>query len=81
MDMASQNNPSPLRINWHLYDDGSGIIQPHEALEGYVPGGFHTVTLGDMFHNGRYCIHDKLGYGGYSTVWLARDLQEKCVGC
>ncbi|KFZ05810.1 hypothetical protein V501_07999 [Pseudogymnoascus sp. VKM F-4519 (FW-2642)] len=28
-------------------------------------------------NSGRYSVHDKLGYGGYSTVWLARDLQEK----
>jgi hypothetical protein len=35
--------------------------------------------LGDTFHDGRYCIHDKLGYGGYSTVWLARDLKAKIV--
>ncbi|KAL3255241.1 hypothetical protein ABHI18_008349 [Aspergillus niger] len=28
--------------------------------------------IGDVFHS-RYTIVDKLGYGGYSTVWLARD--------
>ncbi|OBT72140.1 hypothetical protein VF21_08775 [Pseudogymnoascus sp. 05NY08] len=67
--MASQNNPSSLGIDWHLYDDGSGIIQPHEPLQEYVPGGLHTVTLGDIFHDGRYRIHNKLGYGGHSTVW------------
>ncbi|OBT65036.1 hypothetical protein VE03_05251 [Pseudogymnoascus sp. 23342-1-I1] len=79
--MASQspNNPSPARVNWHLYSDDSGIIQPHEYLEEYVPGGLHTVTLGDTFHDGRYRIQNKIGYGGHSTVWLARDLQEECV--
>ena len=40
----------------------------------YHPGGFHPVHLGDMFHNNRYVIEHKLGHGGHSTVWLARDL-------
>lgn len=31
------------------------------------------MTLGDTFHGGRYTIKHKLGYGGYSTVWLAKD--------
>lgn len=79
MNMASQNNPLLLRIDWHLYDDESGIIQPHEPLQEYVPGGLHTVTLGDTFHDGRYRIHNKLGYGGHSTVWLAQDIQGECV--
>lgn len=78
--MATTCSPiNPPRIDWHLYDDESGIIQPHEALEEYVPGGLHTVALGDTFYGGRYCIRDKLGYGGYSTVWLARDIQEEFV--
>lgn len=70
--MASQK-PSPTEINWHLYDDDSGIIQ----LEEYEPGGMHPVMLGDTFRDGRYRIQDKLGYGRHSTVWLARDLQEE----
>lgn len=44
-----------------------------EALEDYEPGGYHPIIIGDTLHNGRYQIADKLGHGGYSTVWLARD--------
>ena len=36
-------------------------------------GGFLRVRLGDLFDNQRYKILRKLGYGQYSTVWLARD--------
>lgn len=44
-----------------------------ENLEGYVPGGFHPTAIKDTFCDGRYKIVHKLGFGGYSTIWLARD--------
>lgn len=43
-----------------------------ESLSKYAPGGYHPIMIGDVLH-GRYHIADKLGSGGYSTVWLARD--------
>ena len=44
-----------------------------EYLLDYVPGGYHPVHLGDTFKNGRYEVLHRLGWGGFSTVWLARD--------
>ena len=43
-----------------------------ESLERYKPGGYHPVSIGDCI-NGRYTVVDKLGFGGYSTVWLAHE--------
>ncbi|KAF2872815.1 kinase-like domain-containing protein [Massariosphaeria phaeospora] len=43
-----------------------------ERLELYQSAGYHPVMINDMLHN-RYRIVDKLGFGGYSTIWLARD--------
>ena len=46
-----------------------------EEIQLYQPDGFHPVSIGDIYANGRYKILHKLGYGGSSTVWLARDLR------
>lgn len=46
-----------------------------ERLERYQPGGYHPLVIEDILLN-RYQIVHKLGYGTYSTVWLARDDQK-----
>lgn len=38
-------------------------------------GGYHPVAIGDVFHNSRYLVLRKLGWGHFSTVWLAKDLK------
>ncbi|KAK7312620.1 hypothetical protein VNO77_36607 [Canavalia gladiata] len=44
-----------------------------EGIEGYRRGGYHAVRVGDTFKNGCYIVHSKLGWGHFSTVWLAWD--------
>lgn len=44
-----------------------------ENLEGYCPGGYHPTHINDQFSDNRYTVIHKLGFGSYSTVWLARD--------
>ncbi|RKO95061.1 kinase-like protein, partial [Caulochytrium protostelioides] len=34
---------------------------------------YHPVHPGDVFHHGRYVVLRKLGWGHFSTVWLALD--------
>ena len=61
-------------------DSRSYIYYPEvdvEDLEEYTPGGFHPTSIGDVFDDGRYTIVHKLGFGGYSTIWLARDHQSQ----
>ena len=48
-----------------------------ECVEGYQPGGFQPVAIGDVFAQGRYRIVHKLGFGGSSTIWLARNQSGK----
>lgn len=38
----------------------------------YKTGGYHPARVGEIYHN-RYTILKKLGWGHFSTVWLAED--------
>ena len=44
-----------------------------EPLQRYRQGGYHPTHLSDEFNGGRYKILHKLGWGGYATIWLAKD--------
>ncbi|KAJ5177100.1 kinase-like domain-containing protein [Penicillium canariense] len=43
-----------------------------ERLKRYRMGGYHPVDIGDIL-GGHYRVMHKLGFGAYSTIWLARD--------
>ncbi|GBC00321.1 hypothetical protein RclHR1_03810010 [Rhizophagus clarus] len=47
--------------------------EDEEDFEDYCKGGYHPVKIGDTFNDGRYTVVRKLGWGHFSTVWLARD--------
>ncbi|EJU00390.1 kinase-like protein [Dacryopinax primogenitus] len=47
-----------------------------EDLEKYRVGGYCPIALQSTLCNGRYKVLHKLGSGGSSTQWLARDLQD-----
>lgn len=46
-----------------------------ESLKDYKPGGYHPAFKGEKYKEGRYVLVRKLGWGHFSTVWLARDSQ------
>lgn len=53
--------------------------QHAECLERYRPGGCHPIVVGDILSSSQsssYRIVQKLGWGSFSTVWLA----EKATG-
>ncbi|KFZ07582.1 hypothetical protein V501_06315 [Pseudogymnoascus sp. VKM F-4519 (FW-2642)] len=62
--------------------EDASVYRPHnllytqESLSRYRQGGYHPVTLGNTFNDSRYTVLHKLGWGGYSTVWLARDKKD-----
>ncbi|KAJ3166124.1 serine/threonine protein kinase, CMGC group [Geranomyces variabilis] len=53
--------------------EDSDFSEEEEDAEDYCKGGYHPINVGDIFNDGRYTILRKLGWGHFSTVWLAQD--------
>lgn len=49
-----------------------------EDLKDYAPGGYHTCFIGENYKNNKYTLVRKLGWGHFSTVWLAKDNDKHC---
>lgn len=81
LDAASLVVQSPLEgsmSDTESYSSSASIVsEDEEELSDYCQGGYHPVYIGDTFSNGRYIVVRKLGWGHFSTVWLAKDTQ--CV--
>ncbi|XP_038719101.1 SRSF protein kinase 1-like isoform X1 [Tripterygium wilfordii] len=50
-----------------------GSEEDDEGIDSYRKGGYHAVRVGDTFNGARYVAQRKLGWGQFSTVWLAYD--------
>ncbi|KAF6808544.1 hypothetical protein CSOJ01_07493 [Colletotrichum sojae] len=48
------------------------FVDGAEDLASYCQGGYHPIAINDILYE-RYRVDHKLGYGGHSTTWLARD--------
>ncbi|BFZ57240.1 serine/threonine protein kinase, CMGC [Savitreella phatthalungensis] len=51
--------------------------EEEEDFEDYCPGGYHPVKLNETYKSGRYVTVRKLGWGHFSTVWLALDTEKQ----
>ena len=59
-----------------MWDYSVNIGQETEKLEKYDKGGFCPIHLGDRI-GGRFTVVHKLGHGGFGTVWLVRDAENR----
>ena len=64
---------SKQRFTLKMTDQYQPIYEVTEWVEDYKNGGLHPIHIGDYLSKGRYKIIRKLGYGAFSTVWLAKD--------
>lgn len=54
-------------------DDKNLKKSAEEDPQDYKEGGYHPAYIGETYKNGRYILVRKLGWGHFSTVWLAKD--------
>lgn len=61
-------------------DEEEESVHPEneEDLKDYVPGGYHPCFIGENYKNNKYTLVRKLGWGHFSTVWLAKDNDRNC---
>ncbi|CAE6431226.1 unnamed protein product [Rhizoctonia solani] len=82
---GTYTRPVPIPVPSSSYASSSGThsaptkemdmrdLDKEEDLLDYADGGYLPVHIGDTFKEGRYLIVRKLGWGHFSTVWLAKD--------
>lgn len=80
--------PTPTLDDREQHFFMSGDDSSYENTAMYRKHGFHPIVLGDILPKAgtcqsdnskapRYRIMQKLGFGAFATVWLARDLLER----
>lgn len=65
---TSENHSGPAFETEEILD-----TKNEESLKDYKPGGYHPAFKGETYNNNRYTLIRKLGWGHFSTVWLAKD--------
>ncbi|ODQ64314.1 kinase-like protein [Nadsonia fulvescens var. elongata DSM 6958] len=65
--------PADLLESEPEFSDTDTDTKEEESEEDYRKGGYHPVRIGETYKNNRYIIVRKLGWGHFSTVWLAKD--------
>ncbi|KAI8071584.1 hypothetical protein BC940DRAFT_234237, partial [Gongronella butleri] len=79
-DLTYSRSPKDRHLHRRLHSRSSSTVAlavdsdfEEESDKEYCPGGYHPVRIGDRYHDRRYTVIRKLGWGHFSTVWLIRD--------
>ncbi|KAH9207633.1 kinase-like domain-containing protein [Leptodontidium sp. 2 PMI_412] len=72
--MVHQDGDCPDYGEFVDSDQGGDVENVSEPVERYSQGLYYPVCIGEVLEE-RYRIEHKLGWGGYSTVWMAHDVQ------
>ena len=64
--------PLKFKLGDSFYEDTDS--SEDEGMPDYKVGGYHCMHVGEVLVE-RYVIIQKLGWGHFSTVWLAKDLK------
>ncbi|EGR29294.1 serine protein kinase, putative [Ichthyophthirius multifiliis] len=70
----SQNNNEEQTLEQLLDQVGQEHDSEDEGIQDYKIGGYHPVHIGEVI-NKRYVVIQKIGWGHFSTVWLAKDFK------
>ena len=63
--------PLKFKLGDSFYEDTDS--SEDEGMPDYKIGGYHCMHVGEVLIS-RYVIIQKLGWGHFSTVWLAKDI-------
>ena len=68
-----KKGPSRSSSSSSSAEEGADNTAEEEDSEDYCKGGYHPVSVGETYKDGRYVVIRKLGWGHFSTVWLSKD--------
>ncbi len=64
--------PTPLSAYHHSHNFPAHLSRALNKCIVFL-GGYHPVKIGDLYNN-QYLVEKKLGWGHFSTVWLASNM-------
>ncbi|KAJ3123863.1 serine/threonine protein kinase, CMGC group [Physocladia obscura] len=79
---SSENDNKKEDTGGEAEEDSDATDEPQQTAEEeedeaeYIKGGYHPVSIDDAYSAGRYHVLRKLGWGHFSTVWLAKDQKQ-----
>jgi hypothetical protein len=75
-DYPDSNDKNPKSSSEEEDSDTTSSCSDQEEIDDYSVDGYHPAHIGEILDS-KYIILKKLGWGHFSTVWLAFKLSDK----